>query len=310
MPTKIIDTHQHVFWNHRNDVELVSDMDAHHIEKAWLLTWEIPAWEDSPSYHRGLNPRHGREDGTHAGIVLDDILRTRDRFPDRFLAGYCPPPLLPNAPDLLFAAAHVHDVKVCGEWKFRILIDDPHCLELFHVAGELHMPVVLHLDIPYLPADGGKRHFDPQWYGGTVENLERALLACPNTTFIGHAPGFWREISGDAATAQTPYPTGKVTPGGKLYRLLEEHHNLSADISAGSGLYALQRDPAHAAAFLHRFADKIVFGRDYYGQELHNFLQTLDLPAETSEKIYWQNAERLLEKRGTLEKPPVKKIYK
>jgi predicted TIM-barrel fold metal-dependent hydrolase len=309
-PTKIIDTHQHVFWQHRNDADLVADMDAHGIERAWLLTWEIPPGEDSRNYHRGLNPQHGRDDTTHAGIVLDDILRTRDRFPDRFIAGYCPPPLQTNAADLLYSAAHIHDVKICGEWKFRILIDDPHCLELFHVAGELKMPVVLHLDIPYLPTQDGSRRFDPLWYGGTVDNLERALQACPDTTFIGHAPGFWREISGDAGDQTVHYGKGPVKAGGKLYRLFEEYSNLYADLSAGSGLYALARDPAHAVTFLSRFADKLVFGRDYYGQELHEFLQTLVLPQEAVEKIYWQNAEGLLQSRNQLEKPAVKKIFK
>ena len=41
-PTRIIDSHQHVFWHNRDDKGLVQDMDEHGIETAWLLTWEIP----------------------------------------------------------------------------------------------------------------------------------------------------------------------------------------------------------------------------------------------------------------------------
>lgn len=302
-PQKIIDTHQHVFWHHRNDADLVADMDAHGIESAWLLTWEIMPSEDSPGYHRVLNPLNRRDDGTHEGIPLRDLLLTRDRYPDRFKVGYCPHPCVGNASDLLRAAVHMHDIRVCGEWKFRVLFDDPRCLELFRTAGELGLPIVLHLDIPYLLNEEGKSVYVPNWYGGTVENLERALQSCPDTIFIGHAPGFWREISGDSQTKPGGYPTGPVVPGGRLYRLFEEYPNLYADLSAGSGKRALSRDPEHAVKFLTRFADRLLFARDYYGQELHNFLQSLDLAPEAIEKIYWQNAQKLLEPRNSLPGP-------
>lgn len=292
-PQKIIDTHQHVFWYGRDDAGLIADMDEHGIERAWLLSWEIAPWEDKlPYYHSVLNPLNIRPDGTHAGIPLRDLLIARDHYPDRFIVGYCPHPMHDEAPHLLRAAAQMHGVRVCGEWKFRIPFDDPRCLEVFHVAGELKLPVVLHLDVPYLQIDG-KRTYDPQWYGGTVANLERALQACPNTIFIGHAPGFWREISGDADLDGLS-PRGPVTAGGRLYRLFDEYPNLYADLSAGSGQHALDRDPTHAAQFLQRFSDRLLFARDYYEQDLHNFLQTLELPQDTWEKIYHGNAERLL----------------
>src|SRR6185295_12257502 len=110
-------------------------------------------------------------------------------------------------------------IRGCAEWKFRMPFDDPRCLELYRAAGRLKCPVVLHLDVPYLPDSEGKAVFQAGWYGGTVANLERALQACPETTFIGHAPGFWREISGDADARSEGYPKGPVTPGGRLYRL-------------------------------------------------------------------------------------------
>ena len=293
-PTRIIDSPQHVFGHNRDDKGLVQDMDEHGIETAWLLTWEIPPFEDSPSYHSVLNPLNMRPDGTHAGITLRDLLITRERYPDRFLVGYCPHPALGDAPGLLRAAVRMHDVRLCAEWKFRILFDDPRCLELFHVAGELKLPVVLHLDVPYLRDESGNFAYQPHWYGGTVANLERALRACQETTFIGHAPGFWREISADADDDPATYPQGPVQPTGKLYDLFDSYPNLYADLSAGSGRYALQRDPAHALQFLQRYSDRLLFARDYYEQDLHNFLQTLDLPADVVEKIYYRNAEKLL----------------
>lgn len=291
----IIDTHQHVFWHHRDDAGLIADMDEHGIDVAWLLTWEIPPDEDSQRYLASLNPIHANPSGSHNGIPLSDLLKTRRRYPDRFVVGYCPCPYLGDASALFRSAYHMHHVRICGEWKFRMLFDDPRCLELFHTAGELGCPVVLHLDVPYLPSPDGLRPvYQPYWYGGTVANLERALQACPQTHFIGHAPGFWREISGDADKATQMYPEESVKHGGRLDALFNRHPNLYADLSAGSGRKALSRDPDHARQFLLRHADRLLFGRDYYGQALHQFLLSLDLPPEVTRAIYTDNACRLL----------------
>lgn len=295
MPLTMVDAHQHVFWHGRDDAGLVADMNEQSIDLAWLLSWEIPAFEDSPGYHRILNPLNIRPDGTHSGIILRDLLTARDRYPDRFVVGYCPHPAVGNAPALLASAVEMHDVRVCGEWKFRIPLDDPRSLELFRAAGELKLPVILHLDVPYLQI-AGKASYQPLWYGGTVENLERALQACPDTVFIGHAPGFWREISGDAATNPDLYPTGEIVPGGKLSGLLDQFPHLHADLSAGSALNALQRDPRHATQFLTRYANRLLFARDYYGDELQAFLKTLALSPSALEKIYRLNANQLLDR--------------
>jgi predicted TIM-barrel fold metal-dependent hydrolase len=293
----IVDSHQHVFWHGKDDAGLVADMDDNGIGRAWLLTWEIPplpAYQDNFIYNGILNPAHVRPDGSHAGIPLADLLIAHRRFPDRFILGYCPDPQLPNAPELFENACRTFGVRVCGEWKFRMPIDDPRCLELFRAAGRMRAPVVLHLDVPYRPDASGRPSFQPRWYGGTVEHLERALVACPDTTFVGHAPGFWREISGDADRRPEEYPDGPVTPGGRVPRMLETYANLYADLSAGSALAALRRDPSHARRFLLRFADRLLFGRDFYGNELATTLRSLDLPPDVSERIYFRNAEHLV----------------
>ena len=290
----IIDSHQHVFWHDKNDADLIADMDAHGIDTAWILGWEVLPSEDRSVYHGILNPTHFRPDGTHPGVPLSDLIEARNKYPDRFVIGYCPHPGVVDAPALFEAAYHMHGVRVCGEWKCRMLFDDPRCLELFRKAGELNCPVVLHLDIPYLPDENGEPQYCEQWYGGTVANLERAMIACPATNFLGHGPGFWREISGDADTAPGFYPEGPVTPGGRLYELLDNNANLYLDTSAGSARFSLERDPAHAKTFLSRYADRALFARDYYGQELHQFLQTLDLPQDVQDKVYFQNALKLI----------------
>lgn len=290
---KIIDTHQHVFWHGRDDVGLVADLDENNIDLAWLLSWEIHPLEHASSYQPVLNPEHVRGDGTNAGIPFRDLVRAKRAYPDRFVLGYCPHPLWDNPTGLLESAYRIHGARVCGEWKFRIPFDDPRCLEIFRCAGRLGMPVVLHLDVPYLAGEDGKPVYQPKWYGGTVANLERALQACPETNFIGHAPGFWREISGDADQAGTSYPQGPVTEGGRLYRLLDTYENLYADMSAGSGLKALSRDPEHAVRFLNRYADRILYARDYYGSDWMDFLKSISLEEGAMEKICYKNAEKL-----------------
>lgn len=294
-PERIIDTHQHINWNQRDAAALVADCDTHGIDCAWLLTWLIgPAEFESADYQQYLDPALVLDGVSHPGIPLNALLAARERWPGRFVVGYCPNPLWPNAAKLLEVAHRMHGIRVCGEWKFRQAFDDPRSLEIFAVAGRLGLPVVLHLDVPYLPTGEGARAYQPHWFGGTVAHLERALQACPDTIFIGHAPGFWREISGDAEGDPRQYPDGLVVPGGRIAALFDIYPNLYADLSAGSGLGALSRDPVHAVDFLTRFADRLLFGRDYYGTKLHEFLSSLPLADDVVQKIYWRNALRLV----------------
>ncbi|MFI5335365.1 MAG: amidohydrolase family protein [Opitutales bacterium] len=294
-PSKIIDSHQHVNWHQRDAAGLIADCDAHGIASSWLLSWCLgPAEYEAADYQQYFNPALQTEGLTHPGIPLSELLAARDRFPGRFELGYCPNPLWRNAPQLLEAAHRMHGVRLCGEWKYRQTFDDPRSLEIFRVAGRLKMPVVLHLDTPYLAGSEGRPVYQPLWFGGSIAHLERALQACPETVFIGHAPGFWREISGEADCDPKQYPDGPVAPGGRLYRLFDTYPNLCADLSAGSGRTALARDPAHAVRFLTRYCDRLLFARDYYEQKLHNFLQSLPLSVAVVEALYWRNAERLV----------------
>jgi predicted TIM-barrel fold metal-dependent hydrolase len=185
-------------------------------------------------------------------------------------------------------------VRVCGEWKFSIPFDDPRCLEIYKVAGKNELPVVLHLDVPYLPPKGGKYVGNQKWKGGTIANLERACYACPETTFIGHGPGFWREITGDADDRAETYMKAPLAPGGRLQLLLAQLPNLCGDLSAGSALRALQMDPAYSRRMLIEYADRFLFARDYYGSDMYDFLTTLNLPDAVWEQIGRGNAERLV----------------
>jgi len=290
----IIDSHLHVEYCGLDDHAVVAEMDELGIDIACLLTWYIPPAEHLGGGLTTLSPLHSRPDGTHAVIPLSSLLRARDRYPGRFVAGYCPCPAEGDAPALFEAAYHMHGVRVCGEWSYRMLLDDPRAIELFRMAGRLGCPVVLHMDVPYLVNEEGRRVYQEYWYGGTVLNLERALQACPETIIIGHSPGFWREISGDADSDPAQYPKGPLLPGGRLHRMFDEYPNLWADLSAGSGLGALKRDPQHAREFIIRLADRLLFGRDQFGFDLYHFLQSLDLPEAVLSKILHENAQRLV----------------
>jgi predicted TIM-barrel fold metal-dependent hydrolase len=290
----LIDSHMHVNYHGLGSEALVKEMDTFGIDKCWLLTWYLPPEQHVPRSSKGFDPLNHRTDGTHGGLTLPEILRTHRLFPDRIVPGYCPCPHEGSAADLFEAAWTYYGVRICGEWSYRMLLDDPRALELFHRAGSLGAPVVLHLDVPYLPDKDGNPRYQENWYGGGAEPLERTLKACPDTVFIGHAPGFWRFISGDEARSPEAYPPGPVAPGGRLHSLLDQYPNLYADLSAGSGLNAIRRDLEHGREFILKNADRLLYGRDNAGNELQEFFATLDLPDDVMEKIRWKNAEKLV----------------
>ena len=295
-PTTIIDAHQHVFWHGRDDAGLVANMDECGIAKSVVLTWCLSQVEESVGYEAVFNPVHWEHApaGQGIGLPFSDALATVRRYPDRLLLGYCPHPVHEHCIEWLDAAVRMYDVRVCGEWKCRLTLDDPRCIELFRYCGAHGLAVQLHIDVPWFknPATGTLT-YDKLWYGGTIDNLERALQACPETIFLGHGPGFWREMSGDAAQAGPGYPTGKVTPGGKVVRLLDAYPNLWGDMSGNSGLNSLRRDVDHAGKFLKTYHERLLFARDDYVNLLRPFLDSLDLPTDVVENIYHRNAEKV-----------------
>lgn len=284
----IIDAHNHIYYHDLNAEGVLAEMDRFGYDAAWLLTWYLPPGEHVSSSYRVFNPCNVRPDGTHAGATLDDLSRACETYPDRFVAGYCPCPTEGDAAAQFEAAYHMHGVRVCGEWSYRMLLDDPRAVRLFRKAGELRAPVVLHIDAPFLNGV-----YQPDWYGGEIEALERALQQCPETVFVGHAPGFWRHISGDAQTESAKYPLGPIAPGGRLFDLFARYPNLWADLSAGSGLNALKRMPDGGLDFLMTYQDRLLFGRDAPGNALQVHLERLHLSEDVAAKIYSRNALRL-----------------
>src|SRR5262245_9341943 len=285
---RVIDAHNHVYWLGHDPRKMVENMDGFGIDRAWLLSWEAPAHEISPAYDEQLNPEG-------VGIPFSDIVRAREVFPERFIPGYAPDPRRPQARSLLRSAVKLHGVRVYGELKVRMHYDDPDALAMFRLCGELGLPVTFHLDV-VLPPGGIQKEKERQyWYGGTIDNVERALERCPETRFLGHAPGFWREISGDADQEPLGYPKGRpVVPGGKILKLLDRYPNLYCDLSAGSGHTALSRDLSFSRKFLIDYQDRVLYGRDQYDNIHQELLKSLELPPEVLAKILAGNALKLV----------------
>ena len=283
----IIDDHNHPDWYGYNLKRYLENMDKYNIDKTWLLSWESPVDEYDP-----ISVKVTPDYGPHGPVSFSRCVAYAERAPERFILGYAPDPRKPEAIDRLKAAVDLYGVKVCGELKLRMMYDNPDALRMFRFCGEIGLPVLVHIDYEF---DAGGKYPRPNWwYGGGIEAFERAIAACPETKFLGHAPGFWAHISGDGKFDKEPYPTGKVMPGGALPRMLRTYPNLYCDLSAGSGCNALKRDPEFAKGFLTEFQDRILYGRDYFDNIHQEFLNSLGLPEKILEKIYCGNAMKLV----------------
>lgn len=176
-----------------------------------------------------------------------------------------------------------------GEHKpGNFAIDDPACVRLYSAASDLGLPVLFHMDRVHNHDEPGLPH------------LEKLLKAMPECTFIGHANGWWANISGDATVEDMgSYPKRKTTPGGAVERLIQEYPNMYGDLSAGSGANAITRDMDFGRKFLIRNADKLLFGTDTYAMDANlphfKLFKTLDLPKKVSAKICRENALKILQ---------------
>ena len=134
-----------------------------------------------------------------------------------------------------------------GEQKFRVDCDSPAIVEIAEIARDHRAPVLL--------------HFQHDRYNTHLERFHKILEQFPTVKFIGHAQTWWSNIDKNC-DQKTMYPTGKITPGGITDLLLTDYPNMFGDLSAGSGLNALNRDPDFTRDFLRRHQDKLLFGSD------------------------------------------------
>jgi predicted TIM-barrel fold metal-dependent hydrolase len=126
-------------------------------------------------------------------------------------------------------------------------VDCPEMDRVYKLAEKLRVPVLL--------------HFEYQHYNLGLENLQNVLKRYPTVNFIGHAQTWWGHISADLNPTDM-YPKGPVKPGGLVDKLLSDYPNIYGDLSAGSGLNAITRDPEFSRGFLERHSRKLIWGSD------------------------------------------------
>jgi predicted TIM-barrel fold metal-dependent hydrolase len=202
---------------------LLSWMDEKSIDKAVLLPLESP--ESSYEY-----------------VLTRDCLRAAARYPDRLISFANRDPRA-EANEQFIRMAADQGAKGMGEVKLAVPFDDPIMLKHYELCNDLGWPLLFHMDKRLMRDEFG------------LPRLESMLQAFPRIKFIGHAPGFWRNISGSAAP-------GPLISGAALDRLFSSYPNLYGDISANSGYWALTRDIPQCREFIIRHRRHILFGTD------------------------------------------------
>ena len=292
----IIDVHAHVFAfpklkNPNYDLPFLSAdqqikvMDAKGVDKAIIL------------------PLHNNESYCE-NQSFGEVLYICEKYPGRFIPFCSLDPRLARRDDLTIVDDYLYilgqykklGAKGMGELITRIYWSDPSMLKMLEACEILNLPVVFHTITPDIDSYGVL-----DFPGLTL--LEEVLKRFPKLKFFGHSPGFWCEISTDVPyELRNAYPTTKVKPNGRLIELLRNYPNLYGDLSSGSGLNALQRDPDFAWKFIDEFQDRLLLGLDYCSTK--NDMQHIEwltkarddsnISSKAYEKIMWKNINRIL----------------
>lgn len=211
---------------------------------------------------------------------------------------------------------HVRD-----QHGIRVAVDDERLVPLWETAAELHLPVMIHVADPvafFDPLDNTNErweelHAHPDWqfpsppfppFMQIMNQLANLIARHPRTTFIGAHVGCYAENLGWVS------------------QLLDRCPNFYVDPSARIG--ELGRQPYSARKFFIKYADRICFGTDsgpdldtyrlYYrffetDDEYFNYgtgplptqghwqIYGLYLPDDVLQKLYFQNAERVILQR-------------
>lgn len=205
-----------------------------------------------------------------------------------------------------------------------VVVDDPRLDPVWATAGELGLPVLIHVADPvafFDPLDETNErweelHAHPDWYFPSppfpafmtiMDQLANLVARHPQTTFIGAHVGCYAENLSWVS------------------QLLDRCPNFYIDF--GARIAELGRQPYAARRFFLQYADRILFGTDggpdlatyrvYYrflesDDEYFNYnpdpqgipgqgrwaIYGLFLPDEVLQKVYYQNAAQLLSVKG------------
>jgi predicted TIM-barrel fold metal-dependent hydrolase len=247
--------------------QLVDRMDREGIDIAVLLPLESP-------------------EGSWGYLLTEEVVLARNTYPERFIAFLCVDPRYPLAEPFIDHFVQRHGCRGFGEHVNGLAFDDPLNVALYRKCDQYGLPLVFEIDKTRYCHDDVD-----------LPRLERCLKAFPNIKWCGHGPGFWAAISGDD-DGLPGYPSGPVTPGGALDRLLERYDNLYLDLSARSGYNALTRDPVFTQGFVSRHWQRMLLGTDIVHANdrlpILGWLRMLDVPAEIRQAIGKANACRVL----------------
>lgn len=227
-PEPIIDIHQHTNYSFRTDEQLLAHQKAMGVTTTILL----PA-----------GALYGLEaNATGNQAVYDFVLN----HPGEYVYTANEVAGLPGARAELEKWLKKGAIGI-AEQKFHVDCDSPAIEEVAEVAQEFKVPVLL--------------HFQHEVYNLHIERFHKILEKFPTVNFIGHAQTWWSNIDKNS-DQKTMYPMGKITPGGISDRLLTDYPNMYGDLSAGSGLNALNRDQDFTRDFMARHQDKLLYGSD------------------------------------------------
>lgn len=236
---------------------------------------------------------------------IGEVFYICEQYPGRFIPFCNLDPRIARHPDQITAADFDHllgqykelGCRGIGEVTARIPWWSHPMQCLLEACNKLGFAFTFHTITP-----------DVNSYGIVDEigcpGLEHVVKRFPNVKFFGHSQGFWSEISGVVPPEdKNSYPRKPVEPGGFIPRMMRECPNLFGDLSAGSGLNALQRDPAHAYTFMEEFQDRLLLGLDFCSvtndmQHITWLTECRDqghIPEHVYENIMWRNANRLLD---------------
>ncbi len=265
----ILDIHQHTDYSGRPDDVMLKHQDTMGIAKTILL----PAgkW-------------YGLEAAASGNDRVWEIVR---KFPDKYICFANEVPSEPEARPVIEKYLKM-GARGIGEQKFFTDVTGKTMSLVCDIAQDYSVPILL--------------HFQHERYNVNFDQFYRVLAQYPKVNFIGHAQTWWANI--DAKHEQAVlYPKWKVTAGGWTDRYLRDYPNMFADLSAGSGLNALQRDEDHAREFIKRHQDKLLYGSDCSdhagagpkcsGAQQIAEVKKLASPA-IQKKLFWDNAARII----------------
>jgi predicted TIM-barrel fold metal-dependent hydrolase len=266
----IIDIHQHTHYSGRSDADLIAHQRTMGVAKTILL----PA-----------GSRHGLEADAWGN---DSCLALVKKYPKQYHFFANELPDIEDTRAVLEKYLKLGAIGI-GEQKYFVDADSRHIELIATIAQAYNVPVLL--------------HFQHGKYNMNFARFHKILEKFPRVNFIGHAQTWWGNIDRDHEQP-VMYPKSKVTPGGWSDRWLRDYPNMFGDLSAGSGLNALQRDEDHAREFLQRHQDKLLYGSDCNdtfgkGEKCSGAQQIATLRRLVSDpkilrKIFSQNARRVL----------------